>query len=108
MVRATRSSTESTAVTRTSNARAPDIAPAFGAIFFARADVDILADVDRAARRQVVGVEAGGGNGRRSMLVCRPVKAVVKRISSALLATSIALYLASAMLSFVAMNLVPI
>jgi hypothetical protein len=44
--------------------RAPDVAPAFGAIFFARADVDILADVDRAARRQVVGVEAGGGNRR--------------------------------------------
>ena len=42
------------------------------------------------------------------MLVCRPVKAVVSRMSSALLATSIALYLGSAMLSAVAMNLVPI
>ena len=35
----------------------------------------------------------------RSMLVCRPVKAVVSRMSSALLATSISLYLGSAMLS---------
>ena len=41
------------------------------------------------------------------MLVCRPVKAVVSKMSSALLATSISLYLASAMLSFVAMNFVP-
>ena len=44
----------------------------------------------------------------RSMLVCRPVKAVVSKMSSALLLTSISLYLASAMLSRVAMNLVPI
>jgi hypothetical protein len=43
-----------------------------------------------------------------SMLVCRPVKAVVSKMSSALLATSMTLYLGSAMLSFVAMNFVPI
>ncbi len=42
-----------------------------------------------------------------SMLVCRPVKADVSRMSSAELSTSIALYLGSAMLSRVAMNLVP-
>ena len=39
--------------------RAPDVAPAFWAVL-ARADVDVLADIDRAARRQVVGIEAGG------------------------------------------------
>ena len=41
--------------------RAPDIAPARRTVF-ARADVDILADVDRAALRQVVGIETGGDN----------------------------------------------
>jgi hypothetical protein len=40
--------------------RAPDIAPARRA-FLPRADIDILGDVDRAALRQVIGVEAGGG-----------------------------------------------
>ena len=44
----------------------------------------------------------------RSMLVCRPVNADVNRMSSALLVTSNALYLGSAMLSRVAMNFVPI
>ena len=43
----------------------------------------------------------------RSMLVCRPVNAVVSRMSSAVLLTSICLYLSSARLSRVAMNLVP-
>ena len=42
------------------------------------------------------------------MLVCNPVKAVVSRISSALLATSISLYLRIRhALTLVAMNLVP-
>ena len=39
--------------------RAPDILPAFWAVF-ARADIDVLADIDRATLRQVVGIEAGG------------------------------------------------
>lgn len=39
----------------------PDVAPAFGAAFMG-ADVDVLADVDRAALQQVVRVETGGRN----------------------------------------------
>ena len=86
---------------------APDIAPALRAVL-ARADVDVLADVDGAACRQVVGIEAGGRRSTAcSMLVCRPVKAVVSRMSSALLSTSICLWRSSAMLSRVAMNFVP-
>src|SRR5215210_3036468 len=42
---------------------APDIAPALGT-FFASADVDVLSDIDRAALRQVIRVEARDNNGR--------------------------------------------
>jgi hypothetical protein len=43
--------------------RAPNLAPARRAIL-TRADADILYDVYRAALRQIIGVEAGGGNRR--------------------------------------------
>src|SRR3982074_3346722 len=82
---------------------APDVAPALRTLL-TRADIDIRCDTDRTASRQVIGIETRGGKDGRSMLVCRPVKAVVKRISSALLLTSISLYLTSAMLSWVAMH----
>jgi len=43
------------------NARALQISRQRAGRLFARADVDVLADVDGAALRQVVGVEARGG-----------------------------------------------
>ena len=103
MVRATRSSTESTSVT-------PDVeCPALQisrhrAGRFSRADVDIVGDVARAAMRQVVGVEAGGGYGGPQHSGLQAGKSGRQQDIVGTALTSISLYLASAMLSRVPMS----
>src|ERR1041384_2300699 len=42
----------------------PDVLPAFGVRPVALRRIDVLGDIDRAAHRQIVGVEAGSGDRR--------------------------------------------
>src|SRR5882762_7980762 len=63
MVRATRSSTESTPVTPDMECPALQMSRQRSGRF-SRADIDIRCDIDRTALRQVIGIETRGGNGR--------------------------------------------
>src|SRR5882757_9874791 len=102
MVRAIISSTDSTSVT-------PDVeCPALQISFqrfgrSSRAPMSMSLPMSMAPRAgRSSGSRPAASIEGRSMLVCNPVKAVVSRISSALLATSMSLYRISAMLSRVA------
>ena len=87
-------------------ARAPNVAPAGGPAF-ACSDVDVFADVDGAALGKESGSSPAATIDGLNILVCKPVNARVRGMSSALLATSISLYRWSAMLSWGTMNRVP-